>query len=103
MVTKKNIYELVNQLLSHVRLSNGQYRDDLIIKIITMCTQDKYKLLTNNEYHDNLFLWFSKILEEFMGLHDTIYGKRILKEMVELAMRVMINEESLRHAWRVSA
>lgn len=44
MVTKKNLPEIVRKLLSHVETSDGiTYRDEVVAKIISICSQDHYQ------------------------------------------------------------
>lgn len=46
MVTKRNLTELVHKLMQHALLAEGQYRDEIIAKIIFMCSRDKYAYLS---------------------------------------------------------
>ena len=47
MVTKRNLEELVHKLLQHVHVAEGPYRDELISRIIFMCSRDKYSYLSD--------------------------------------------------------
>ena len=49
MVTKRNLTELVHKLMQHVLLAEGQYRDEIIQKIIFMCSRDKYAYLSGKK------------------------------------------------------
>ena len=45
MVTKKNLTDIVRKLVSHLELVEGQsYRDEVVSKIIHICSQEKYKV-----------------------------------------------------------
>ena len=45
MVTKKNLPEIVRKLLSHVETSDGiTYRDEVVVKVIDICSQDHYQV-----------------------------------------------------------
>ena len=81
MVTRKNLQELVDQLMQHVRLSEGAYRDELIQKIIFMCSRDKYTFLTD-------FKWYMSILIVMSRLHGTEHGDVISSQIMNVAIRV---------------
>jgi AP-3 complex subunit delta-1 len=55
VATRKNVMELVTQLLHHVDMATGAYKIDLVAKIIDICSSDKYALLTD-------FAWYMDIL-----------------------------------------
>ena len=45
MVTKKNLTDIVRKLVSHLEIVEGQsYRDEVVSKIIYICSQEKYKV-----------------------------------------------------------
>lgn len=46
MVTRRNLTELVHKLMQHVLLAEGAYRDEIIAKVIFMCSRDKYAYLS---------------------------------------------------------
>lgn len=46
MVTRRNLTELVHKLMQHVLLAEGAYRDEIIQKVIFMCSRDKYAYLS---------------------------------------------------------
>ena len=81
MVTRKNLQELVDQLMQHVRLSEGDYRDELIQKIIFMCSRDKYAFLTD-------FKWYISVLVVMSRLHGTEHGAMISSQIMDVATRV---------------
>lgn len=49
MVTRRNLTELVHKLMQHVLLAEGAYRDEIIQKVIFMCSRDKYAYLSGEE------------------------------------------------------
>jgi len=55
MATRKNIMELVTQLLRHVDLATGRYKADLLVKILDICSSEKYSLIPD-------FAWYVDIL-----------------------------------------
>ncbi len=81
MVTKKNLQELVDQLMQHVALSDGKYRDELIGKIIYMCARDKYGYMPD-------FRWYLRILVDMSGLQGTEHGEQIGGQIVDVTTRV---------------
>lgn len=51
-MSKKNLVEIVKKLMSHVDKAEGTtYRDELLTKIIDICSQCNYQHITN-------FQWF---------------------------------------------
>uniref|UniRef100_A0A4W6G407 AP-3 complex subunit delta-1 n=1 Tax=Lates calcarifer TaxID=8187 RepID=A0A4W6G407_LATCA len=51
MVSKKNLMEIVKKLMLHVDKAEGTtYRDELLTKIIDICSQSNYQYITNFEW-----------------------------------------------------
>lgn len=51
MVSKKNLMEIVKKLMMHVDKAEGTtYRDELLTKIIDICSQSNYQHITNFEW-----------------------------------------------------
>ena len=55
VASRRNVMELVTQLLHHVDMAIGTYKIDLVVKIVEICSRDKYSLLTD-------FAWYMDIL-----------------------------------------
>lgn len=52
-VSKKNLMEIVKKLMLHVDKAEGTtYRDELLTKIIDICSQSNYQYITNFEWSD---------------------------------------------------
>lgn len=50
-VSKKNLMEIVKKLMLHVDKAEGTtYRDELLTKIIDICSQSNYQYITNFEW-----------------------------------------------------
>ena len=50
-VSKKNLMEIVKKLMIHVDKAEGsQYRDELLAKIIQICSQNNYHYIINFEW-----------------------------------------------------
>ena len=50
-VSKKNLMEIVKKLMLHMDKAEGShYRDELLAKIIEICSQSNYQFITNFEW-----------------------------------------------------
>mmetsp|Transcript_9875 Transcript_9875/g.28025 ORF Transcript_9875/g.28025 Transcript_9875/m.28025 type:complete len:1289 (-) Transcript_9875:795-4661(-) len=81
MVTKRNLEDLVHKLLRFVLLAEGPYRDELINKIIFMCSRDKYAFITD-------FAWYLSVLVDLATIQGSQHGKLVANQLMEVAMRV---------------
>lgn len=82
MVSKKNLMEIVKKLMIHVDKAEGTtYRDELLTKIIDICSQSNYQYITN-------FEWYISILVELTRLEGTRHGHLIASQMLDVAIRV---------------
>ncbi|XP_041086520.1 AP-3 complex subunit delta-1 isoform X2 [Polyodon spathula] len=82
MVSKKNLMEIVKKLMIHVDKAEGTtYRDELLTKIIDICSQSNYQYITN-------FEWYISILVELTRLEGTRHGHVIASQMLDVAIRV---------------
>ncbi|XP_040317575.1 AP-3 complex subunit delta-1 isoform X2 [Herpailurus yagouaroundi] len=82
MVSKKNLVEIVKKLMSHVDKAEGTtYRDELLTKIIDICSQCNYQHITN-------FQWYIGVLVELTRLEGTRHGHLIAAQMLDVAIRV---------------
>ena len=51
-VSKKNLMEIVKKLMLHMDKAEGShYRDELLSKIIEICSQSNYQYITNFEWY----------------------------------------------------
>ena len=51
MVSKKNLVEITKKLVSHMEDSEStSYRDEVLSKIILICSQNNYQHITNFEW-----------------------------------------------------
>ncbi|XP_022087832.1 AP-3 complex subunit delta-1-like isoform X2 [Acanthaster planci] len=82
MVSKKNLMEIVKKLMIHVdRAEGSQYRDELLAKIIQICSQNNYQYIVN-------FEWYVSILVELTRIEGTKHGHLIASQMLDVAIRV---------------
>lgn len=87
MVSKKNIMEIVKRLLSHVEKAEGSmYRDELLSKIVQICSHNSYQHISN-------FEWYISVLVELTKVEGTKHGPLIAGQMLDVAVRV----PSIRH------
>lgn len=82
MVSKKNLMEIVKKLMMHMDKAEGTtYRDELMDKIILICSQNDYQHITN-------FEWYVTVLVELTRMEGTKHGHLIAGQMMDVAIRV---------------
>ncbi|ULU08087.1 hypothetical protein L3Y34_019280 [Caenorhabditis briggsae] len=87
MVSKKNIVEIVKKLMEHVEAAEGShYRDELLSRIIGICSWSNYQYITN-------FEWYISVLVELTKVEGTEHGAKIAEQIQDVTVRV----ESIRH------
>ena len=85
MATRKNVRDLITQLLRHVECADGPYQRELVEKIITICRQDKYALLTD-------FSWYlTQVLVRLAHVTavEEAHGELLKNQMIDVALRVL--------------
>ncbi|KAK0394864.1 hypothetical protein QR680_000975 [Steinernema hermaphroditum] len=87
MVSKKNIMEIVKKLMEHVDAAEGSnYRDELLARIISICSYNNYQYITN-------FEWYISVLVELTKVEGTKHGTMIAEQIQDVTVRV----QSIRH------
>lgn len=83
MVSKKNLMEIVGKLLGHMERAEGStYRDELLFKVIEICSQGSYQYVTN-------FEWYLIVLVELIQLEaNSKHGSVIATQLLDVAIRV---------------
>ncbi|CAH1718749.1 unnamed protein product [Chironomus riparius] len=83
MVSKKNLMEIVNKLLGHMERAEGSvYRDELLLKVIEICSQESYQHVTN-------FEWYLTVLVELIQLEaGSKHGSVIADQLLDVTIRV---------------
>ena len=82
MVSKKTLMEIIKKLMHHVSKAEGtHYRDELLAKIIDICSQNNYQYVTN-------FEWYVTVLVELARMDGTKHGKLIASQLLDVAIRV---------------
>ncbi|XP_075676809.1 adaptor-related protein complex 3, delta 1 subunit-like garnet isoform X2 [Dermatophagoides pteronyssinus] len=84
MVTKKNLMEIVQKLVKNV--TEGQignkFRDELILKLIEICSQNDYQFIVN-------FEWYLSVLIDLARVDGgTIHGVLIAQQILDVSIRV---------------
>ena len=83
MASKKNLMELVSQLLTHVELASGNYKLDLVSTIIEMCSGEKYALLAD-------FAWYLDVLFQLGHMRGLDAHSNLLRSQIsDVALRVL--------------
>lgn len=83
MATRKNLVELVSQLLRHVELASGTYKLELVAKVVEMCSGEKYALLQD-------FGWYLDILFQLGHVRGLEAHAELLRSQVsDVALRVL--------------
>ena len=82
MVTRKTLEDLVLKLLAHVRQADGAYRDELVSRIILVCSRDKYAYLSD-------FVWYLNVFVQLARLRGAQkHGALLASQLVDITMRV---------------
>ncbi|XP_078041110.1 adaptor-related protein complex 3, delta 1 subunit-like garnet [Augochlora pura] len=82
MVSKKNLMEIVRKLMVHMDKAEGTaYRDELLSKIIQICSQNNYQFVT-------YFEWYISILVELTRMEGTKHGPLVATQLLDVAIRV---------------
>jgi AP-3 complex subunit delta-1 len=81
IVSKKSLIDLVRHLLEHARRAEGAYRDEIISKILLMCRQEKYSLISD-------FAWYISILMQLAVMQGSQHGGEVAAQLMEISLRV---------------
>lgn len=82
MVSKKNLMEIVKKLMVHMDKAEGTaYRDELLSKIIQICSQNNYQFVT-------CFEWYISVLVELTRMEGTKHGPLVATQLLDVAIRV---------------
>ncbi len=81
MVSKRNLPDIVRKLLEHLEKAEGTYRDELVDKIIVLCSQNTYA-------HISDFEWYITVLVQLTRVHGTAHGSLIASQILDVLIRV---------------
>ena len=74
--------EIVKKLMIHMDKAEGSYyRDELLTKVIEICSQNNYQFISN-------FEWYVSVLVELTRMEGTKHGHLIASQMLDVAIRV---------------
>lgn len=89
LVTRKNLMDLISQLLHHVDMASGVYKIDLVEKIVELCSSEKYSLVSDFAWYLDVLV----ILARTKGLDGHGVGKNlgplISSQMIDVTLRVL--------------
>ncbi|XP_076060659.1 adaptor-related protein complex 3, delta 1 subunit-like garnet isoform X2 [Oratosquilla oratoria] len=87
MVSKKTVMEIVKRLMTHMDRAEGtSYRDELLQKIILICSQNNYQFIAN-------FEWYISVLVELCRMEGSQHGGLIASQLLDVAIRVVAVRE----------
>ncbi|KAL7056612.1 hypothetical protein AAHC03_020844 [Spirometra sp. Aus1] len=83
MVTKKNLIEIVKNLVRHLNSPNtsAHFRSELVSTIIKICSQDNYCYIAS-------FQWYVSVLVELAQLNEAKNGELISNQLLDVTVRV---------------
>ena len=83
MATRKNLIELVTQLMKHVEMATGSYKHNLVAKIVEMASGEKYALLQD-------FSWYLDVLFHLGHMRGVeVHGRLLRAQISDVALRVL--------------
>ena len=84
MATRKNLKELIGQLMKHVQLAEGNYKTELVGKIVFMCSMEKYSLIID-------FQWYLATLIRLAHVRgiEKKHGLLLKSQIMDVALRVL--------------
>eukprot|EP01087_Luapelamoeba_hula_P001795 TRINITY_DN1159_c0_g1_i1.p1 TRINITY_DN1159_c0_g1~~TRINITY_DN1159_c0_g1_i1.p1 ORF type:complete len:1290 (+),score=270.56 TRINITY_DN1159_c0_g1_i1:148-4017(+) len=81
MVTKKNLKDIVKRLVEYVDKADGYYKNDLIKKVIELCSQQGYKYITDFES-------YLEVLMSLTRIPGNNHGALIASQFMDVIIRV---------------
>lgn len=89
LATRKNIMDLITQLLHHVDMATGNYKVDLVERIIEICSSEKYALVTDFAWYMDVLV----ILARTKGIDGhaggTNLGPLVSSQIIDVTLRVL--------------
>merc|ERR1712137_946402 len=86
MVNKRTLMDIVKSLMDRLDTSDEKYREELISKVITVCSQGNYQYIVD-------FEWYINVLVELTHVQGTRHGKRISDQLMDVCIRVKVIRE----------
>jgi len=83
MVRQRNLMEIVQKLMVKCDEAEQPYKDEVLRKIIEICSQKNYQYVTD-------FEWYLEVLMELTHVKGSRYGKLISAQFLDVATRVQV-------------
>lgn len=83
MVNKKNLQIVITKLLEYHATAEGQYKDDLLERIVFICSQQNYKFITD-------FEWYLSVLIDLTGTAGSKQGSLVREQLLDVCVRVEV-------------
>lgn len=83
MVNKKNLQIVVTKLLEYHATAEGQYKDDLLERIVYICSQQNYKFISD-------FEWYVSVLIDLTGTAGSKQGNLVREQLLDVCVRVEV-------------
>lgn len=80
MVSKKNLVEIVARLVQALERAEGAFREELVQKIVELCSAEQYKHLTD-------FEWYLGVLVGLLRAGPTQHGRLLASQLLDLPVR----------------
>lgn len=81
MVTKKNLRDIVKKLIDHVHTADGHYKDNLVEKIIGICSQDSYHFVADFEWYITVLMTLVRLIGP--GTKHGLFSCRVIAQSVD--------------------
>eukprot|EP00002_Diphylleia_rotans_P039455 TRINITY_DN9155_c0_g1_i11.p1 TRINITY_DN9155_c0_g1~~TRINITY_DN9155_c0_g1_i11.p1 ORF type:complete len:1049 (+),score=253.74 TRINITY_DN9155_c0_g1_i11:115-3261(+) len=81
MATKKNLQEIVSRVIHYMSLADDQYKDELILKIIELCSSGNYQYISS-------FPWYLQLLVDLTFVNTTKHGRLVADQILDVMIRV---------------
>jgi AP-3 complex subunit delta len=83
MVRQRNLMEIVQKLMVKCDEAEQPYKDEVLRKIIEICSQKNYQYVTD-------FEWYLEVLMELTHVKGSRFGKLISAQFLDVATRVHV-------------
>jgi len=83
MVNKKNLQIVITKLLEYHAQAEGQYKDDLLERLIYICSQQNYKFVAD-------FEWYVSVLIDLTQTQGSKQGSLIRDQLLDVCVRVEV-------------
>ncbi|VDP50497.1 unnamed protein product [Schistosoma mattheei] len=83
MVSKTNLMDIVKHLMIHIGNSSSglHYRNELLSKVVYICSQDNYRNVTS-------FEWYVTVLVELASIDGIRNGELLAAQLMDVSIRV---------------